>query len=185
MQQLQIRRTDGYYGEYGYGYGLGVTPDFFGHTMIGHGGSIAVSTAYMAFIPDLEIGVVMMGNSSGMSFAPIAESIFAILMGKDPEEVIPALVIRDRMKRLTGSYEVYRGLEKIRVVSKGGLLHLEEESRRTEKTSVTPLIPDDPTLASTEFHILRNGLKSPVEFVIRDDGGVDLFIGRYCFHKMD
>jgi len=185
MQQIHIRRPDGYYGENGYGYGLGITPNFFGHEMIGHGGSIVVSTAYMAFIPDLKAGVVMMGNSSGMSYSIIAESVFAILMGKDPEAVIPALQIRERMKALMGSYEVYRGLERLKVIGKGGLLYLEEKSRMTEHVSQTPLIPEDPSLASTDFYILSNGIRSPVEFEIHEDGRIDLFIGRYCFHKVD
>jgi len=185
IQQLHIHRPDRYYGEYGYGYGLAITPDFLGHKMIDHGGSIAVSTAYMAIVPDLKAGVVMMGNSSGMDYATIAESVLAILMGKDPSDAIPGLYIRERMKRLTGSYEVYRGLERLEVVSRGGLLYLEEKSRRTEKTTLTPLMPEDPTLAATEFYTLRNGLKSPVEFKIHEDGKIDLFIGRYCYHKVD
>jgi len=185
MQQLHIHRPDRYYGEYGYGYGLAITPDFLGHELIGHGGSIAVSTAYMAFVPDMKAGVVMMGNTSGMDYATIAESVLAILMGKDPAEEIPGLYIRERMKRLTGSYEVYRGLERLKVVSKGGLLYLEVKSPRTERTTLTPLIPEDPTLASMDFCVLRNGLKSPVEFVTREDGTIDLFIGRYCYHKVD
>jgi CubicO group peptidase (beta-lactamase class C family) len=185
MQQLHIYRPDGYYGTYGYGYGLSITPDFFGHRLIGHGGSIAVSTAYMAFVPDLKIGVVMMGNCSGMDYATIAESVLAILMEKDPAEAIPALIIRERMKRLMGSYEVYRGLEKLKVVSRGGLLYLEVKSRRTGETTHTPLIPEDPTLASTDFYTVRNGLKSPVEFAVREDDTIDLFIGRYCYHKVD
>ena len=185
MQQIHIRRDDGYYGEYGYGYGLAITPDFLGRKMVAHGGSIAVSTAYMAFVPDLDVGVVMMGNSSGMDYATIAEAVFAILMGKDPAEAIPALVIRDRMQRLMGSYEVYRGLERLKVVSRGGLLHLETTSPRTGATTLTPLIPQNPTLASMDFYTVRNGLKSPIEFVIREDGAIDLFIGRYCYHKVD
>jgi len=185
MQELHIHRPDRYYGEYGYGFGLSITPEFLGHKMIAHGGSIAVSTAYMAFVPDLKAGVVMMGNSSGMDYGTIAESVLAILMGKDPAEVIPALVIRERMKRLQGSYEVYRGLERLEVVSRGGLLHLETKNRRTEKTTFTPLIPEDPTLASTDFYVLRNGLKSPVEFKIHENGKIDLFIGRYCYHKVE
>jgi CubicO group peptidase (beta-lactamase class C family) len=185
MQQIHIRRPDGYYGEFGYGYGLSITPDFFGHEMIGHGGSITVSTAYMAFVPDLKAGVIMMGNSSGMSYSIIAESVFAILMGIDPGEAIPALVIRERMQRLMGSYETYRGLENLKVVNRGGLLYLEEKSRRTDNTTLTPLIPKDPMLASTDFYILSNGIKSPVEFVLWEDGAIDLFIGRYCYHKVD
>jgi CubicO group peptidase (beta-lactamase class C family) len=185
MREIHISRPDGYYGDSGYGYGLTITPDFFGHEMIGHGGSIAVSTAYMAFIPELGAGVVMMGNSSGMSYQAIAESVFAILMGKAPEETLPALIIRQRMQRLKGKYEVYRGLEKLEIASRGGLLCIEQTSRRTGKTTATPLVPVDPTLASTDFHIYRNGLKRPVDFDLRDDGGIDLFLGRYCFHKVD
>jgi CubicO group peptidase (beta-lactamase class C family) len=184
MQQLYIRTHEGHYGEVGYGYGLGITPDFLGHKKIGHGGSVTVSTAYMAFVPDLKIGVVMMGNSSGMGYATIAESVLAILMGKDPEEAIPALQIRERTKRLLGSYEVYRGLQKLDVVSRRGLLRVEQQRPMAEQPVETVLVPEDPTLISTDFYILRNGLKSPVEFVVHDDG-VDLFIGRYRYRKVD
>jgi CubicO group peptidase (beta-lactamase class C family) len=185
MQQFHIASRVGHYGEVGYGYGLGITPAFLGHTMVGHGGSVVVSTAYMAFIPDLKIGVVMMGNSSGMDYATIAESIFAILMGRDPAEVIPALQIRERAKRLLGKYEVYRGLEKLEVVSRGGLLRLEQKYPAADEPVETVIVPEDATLSSTDFYSLRNGLKSPVEFVLRDDGGVDLFIGRYRYRKVD
>jgi len=129
-------------------------------------------------MPGLSIAVVKDGKT-------IAESVFAILMGKDPAGAIPGLYIRERMKRLMGDYEVYRGLEQLKVVNRGGLLYLEEKSRGTEKTTLTPLIPEDPTLASRDFFVLRNGLKSPVEFAVREDGTIDLFIGRYCYHKVD
>jgi CubicO group peptidase (beta-lactamase class C family) len=91
IQTMHIRRPEGYYGETGYGYGLSVTPDFLGHKMIGHGGSILVSTAYMAMIPDINAGVIMMGNSAKIPYEEIAESIFAIMMDKTPEDVIPPL----------------------------------------------------------------------------------------------
>jgi CubicO group peptidase (beta-lactamase class C family) len=185
MQRLHIREPDGYYGVEGYGYGLAVTPDFLGHTMISHGGSISVSTAYMAFVPELKAGVVMMGNSSGMDYATIAESVLAILMGQDPAVVIPATRIKNRMEALAGSYEVYRGLDRLEVVIKGGMLYLDQTSPLTGASSSTPLVPEDPTLESTTFSILRNGLERPVEFTPRDQGSFDLFVGRYRYHKVD
>jgi hypothetical protein len=140
----------------------------------------------MAFIPDLKAGVVMMGNSSGMRYATIAESVLAILMGEDPSEVVPALRIKERMKQLEGTYEVYRGLEKLQVVSQGGLLYLERSDPLTSAPPTrTPLIPEVPTLASTVFYTLSNGIKSPVELRIGDNGEVDLLLGRYRFHKRD
>ncbi|MBN1593514.1 MAG: serine hydrolase [Candidatus Coatesbacteria bacterium] len=185
MQTLHIKRHDNYYGENGYGYGLDITPNFLGHKMVSHGGSVVVSTAYMAFIPDLRVGVIMMGNSSGMPYSTIAESIFALLMGHEPSEVLPSLKIKERMKSLTGTYKTYRELETVDVLIKSGMLYLKQESPLTSAVSMTPLVPEDPTLESTDFYILRYGSKTPVEFKIGDDGKSDLYWGRYCYHRVD
>ena len=184
MQTLQILMPEGYYGQTGYGYGLQVTPHFLGHKMLAHGGSVLVSTAYMAFIPEIKAGVVMMGNSSGIPYSTIAQSVFALMLNKVPIQVIPALRIKDKMMRLTGTYQTYRGLETIHVVNQRGMLYTEYRSPLTPATSLTPLIPEDPALDSTVFYTLSNGLKSPVEFKIGDTGSIDLIMGRHCFHKI-
>ncbi len=177
MQTLQIREPDGYYGTTGYGYGLGVTPDFLGEKMIDHGGSISVSTAYMALVPARSIGVVMMGNASGMSYAPIAESVLAILMGRDPDTAVPAFGVKSRMQHLIGDYANYRNVQTLSVIKEGGMLYLQREDDRT------PLIPDDPSYRNLEFYTLSDGRKSPVSFRAADDGAVSVLIGRYVYHK--
>jgi hypothetical protein len=139
----------------------------------------------MAFVPDIKAGVVMMGNSSGMDYGTIAESVFAVLLGKDPDQVVPALLIRERMQRLTGSYETYRGVERLEVVSRGGMLYLEQSSPFTDESRLTPLVPEDPTLSSTDFRIVAYGVSSPAVFSTDDNGRVHLCIGRYCYHKVD
>ena len=178
MQTLHIAEPDSYYGTTGYGFGLGITPDFLGEKLVDHGGSIAVSTAHMAVIPDEKLGVIMMGNGGGMSYAPIAESVFAILMGETPEEVIPALYIPERMERLTGSYSTYRDVQQVDVVKDGGTLWL----RYDDSDTGTPLIPDDPSLSSTNFHTLSNGRRTPIEFT-EDDGQLTVIIGRYIYRR--
>jgi CubicO group peptidase (beta-lactamase class C family) len=177
MQTLQIDQEAGYFGRVGYGYGLGVTPDFLGHKLVSHGGSVAVSTAHMAFVPDLGLGIVMMGNGPGMAYGAIAETIFALMMGRDPDEALPGNAIRKRMDRLVGNYAIYRGLETLKVWKRGGLLYMGGEEPGT------PLIPEDPTYASYRFHVLREGLKSPIEFRVREDGSVILLVDRYVYHK--
>jgi CubicO group peptidase (beta-lactamase class C family) len=179
MQSMQIEGLEGHFGKEGYGYGLGVTPGFLGHTLVSHGGSVAVSTAHMAFIPDLKLGVVMMGNGPGMAYGTIAENVLALLMGLDPDEVLPRSRIRKRMDRLVGDYATYRKVETLRVVARNGLLYMGEEG------SDTPLIPDDPAYESLRFHTSREGLRSPVEFKVREDGGLDLLVDRHVFHKKD
>ena len=184
MQKLQIRLPDGHFGRKGYGYGLFITPDFLGHKLVSHGGSIIVSTANMAIVPDIKAGVVMMGNSGGMPYSTISDSVLAILLDKEPAEVLPALQIKQRMDQLIGTYEVYRGLQRLEVFRRNGMLYLRTQSRLGGSSSV-PLIPEDPSIKSTMFYTLSSGLKSPVEFRPSTDQPVELFLGRYCYRKVE
>lgn len=181
MQTGYIERAPLHYGPYMYGYGWGITEDFHGHKMVSHGGSILVSTAHLAFIPDLKVGVAIGANSAGNFYSTICEGIFATLMGKDPMEAVPALLIKERMKRLTGTYEIYRGLSRVRVLNKGGLLYLEQKSPFTDVQA--PLIPEDAAYENTRFHILTEGVKQPIEFDVSSDDEIDLYIERYRYHK--
>lgn len=175
---------DGSFDQQGYGYGLAITPRFFGHKLVAHDGSVVVSTAALAFMPELNAGVVMMGNGAGMPYATIAQSVFALLLGKEPAAVLPALQIESRMAQLTGTYETYRGIETIRVINKGGLLYAEATDPVTTTTMLTPLIPEDPTLATTRFYTWSTGVKTPVEFWIDEQGATRLIIERYCYRKV-
>lgn len=177
MQALQIETGPGYFGRTGYGFGVNVTPDFLGHKLVSHGGSIVVSTAHMAFLPDVGIGIVMLGNGPGMAYGTIAESVLALMLGQDPDVALPGNGIRKRMDRLVGDYATYKDLEKLKVVKRGGLLYMENEGPGT------PLIPEDPTYQSLRFHTLREGLKYPVEFRSREDGSLILLVERYVYRK--
>ena len=94
----------------------------------------------MAFIPDLRLGVVMMGNGPGMAYGTIAESVFALLMGQDPDEALPANRVRKRMERLVGDYATYRKLETLKVFRRNGLLYMGEgeRSRARRSSRTTP-----------------------------------------------
>jgi len=177
MQTLHIYRPDGYYGETGYGYGLGVTPDFHGRKLVSHGGSILVSTALMSLVPEERLGVMIMGNSAKLAYEAINDSILALLMGLDPVEATPGLYVKQRMMELTGRYEIYMGIESVEVRYKGGLLYLESETPFA-KTS-TPIIPEDPLIGNTRFYTLVDGVKAPIVF-----DGKNLFVERYCYHKV-
>ena len=138
---------------------------------------IIVSTAHMAFVPDLKIGVVMAGNGPGMAYNTIAQSVMALLMGFDPDEVLAGPRIKRLMKRLTGDYGTYRDLAQIKVFVRDGLLYMGDED------SATPLVPNDLKYESNEFSTYREGQKSPVLFRVQDDGKIDLVVGRSIYHK--
>jgi CubicO group peptidase (beta-lactamase class C family) len=168
-----------YYGMSSYGYGWSIIPDFHGHKQISHGGSLLVATAHLAMIPDLKLGVAMAANASRPPFATLADGIFSALMGRRQEDH-PHLKLRETMKRLTGSYQIYMGLEKVQVVNKGGLLYLQQKDHFLD--SSTPLIPQEPMLNNLIFHTLTEGIKTPVKFV-ETPTGIDLFVERYRYHK--
>jgi len=149
--------------------------------MVSHGGSISVSTAFLAFVPNLKIGVAMAANSMGPPYAEMAEGVLAALMGIDPREGIPAIRIRERMRSLTGSYETYRGVERVEVIGRAGLLYV--KARGPAGEVLTPLIPVDDRLERLEFYTLTNGVRQPIEFVVESPSKVDLYIERYRYHK--
>jgi hypothetical protein len=148
--------------------------------LLSHGGSISVSTAYMAFIPALEIGVVMMGNGAGFDYKTLAQEILALLMGHDPEAVLPGAAIEKRMKRLVGRYAIYGGLTTVSVTHRDGMLWL-----GSGDGSDTPLVPEDRAYATGRFRLLRDGEESVVEFVDDADGGISAILDRNVLHKKD
>ena len=128
MQQLHIHRPDGYYGEYGYGYGLGITPDFLRSRDDRPRRLDRGVDRLHGLRPRSEGGCRHDGQQLGDGLRDDRR-----VGARDPHGEGPgrgdsgASYIRERMKRLMGSYEVYRGLERLKVVSRGGLLYLEAD----------------------------------------------------------
>lgn len=157
--------------------GAAVVPDFLGSKLVEHGGSISVSTARFSFVPEHGIGVIVMGNSGGMDYAVITESVLAILMGEEPAEVIPSLGVRARMAEFEGDYAVYKDLESLSIVDQDGLLYIRDGE------DLTPMIPEDESYHGLKFNLLNAGRRTPVEFRRGDNGEMDMLLGRYVFHK--
>ncbi|MFA5869294.1 MAG: hypothetical protein WC941_06290, partial [Candidatus Bathyarchaeia archaeon] len=128
---------------------------------------------------DQKLGVAMAANTSRPPFATIADGIFAALMGEDPY-AHPHLKLREKMRSLTGEYQTHMGLEKLRVISRGGLLYLEQRDHFVDAT--TPLIPSEPMLDTLRFYTITEGIRQPIEFV-KTEKGYDLFVERYRYHK--
>jgi CubicO group peptidase (beta-lactamase class C family) len=167
-------------GPYGYGWRR---REVAGETVVGHGGSIAVSTAYVGFTPDDEWGVAVLCNGAAdPNPKAVADGVFSVLLGDDPEEV-PAFARRERVSDLTGSYESYRGVRTAEVSSDGGTLRFEFTDAFGGEGSA--LIPEDDSLETTEFYQLsESGTRKSVEFEVSEDG-TDLFVDRWRLHKVN
>lgn len=164
-------------GSYGYGWSV---KHFNGKKFIGHGGSIAVASAYLGFTDDA--GVILACNTSpSSSVEAVGKALLTILDGKDWRE-LTYFARKERMKFLEGEYETYRGARKAKVERQDGLLRVEFIEELEKESHI--LIPKAKDVHDYEFYYHdAEGGTNTVEFVV-NKGDIDMFVERYRLHKM-
>jgi len=163
-----------------YGFGLGVIPDFMGHRLIQHGGSVGVATAHMAFIPDRRLGIVLLANGSGYSLLQLAHYGLALALGQEPDDL---LFRRSEMalERLEGVYETFRGTMCFVVRRRADFLAVEDPE--TPQADPTMFIPLEYGPDGGRFVALGAGNRVLVEFVEGPEG-MELVWERYKFRRV-
>ncbi len=180
MQKARIALPyEGQSGPRHYALGLFNTPSFFGRTMIDHGGSVLVATAFMGFVPAANVGVVMLANGSGYPLSQLGQHALALLLDEDPEQFRFAVLERE-LGALAGTYETYKGTMRAVVKRAGSLLMLEIKDKHNDL--VVPLLVEDLTGERKVFYALNAGVKVPVLFVV-GQSGVELIYERYLLRK--
>ncbi len=183
VAEMEVARVPvpyrGPFGEEGYGYGLWIISEFFGRRVIGHGGSVLVYTAHMAYVPEEGVGIALLANASGPRLAQLALYGLALMLGEDPE-TLPFVVQGRALEELIGVYEAFRGTMRVEVRPLGEMLAISIRDKYTEE--LIPLVPEDLSGEAKLFFTLRNGRKLPVEFLVGDDG-IRLVYERYCFRR--
>jgi CubicO group peptidase (beta-lactamase class C family) len=163
-----------------YGYGLSTYPDFFSHKMIGHGGMVLVSTAHLAFVPDREIGVIVLANGTGYALAHVAAFALAVMLGEDPWQ-LPGLQLERTLQQLEGRYETYQGTHGGTVSRAGDFLLLKFENKLLSQT--VPLIPLALDPARPRFYTLALGRRLVVDFHV-GPGGIEVIYERYRMRRV-
>jgi CubicO group peptidase (beta-lactamase class C family) len=163
-----------------YGYGLSTYPDFFGHTLAGHGGAVLVSTAHLAFVPDRDIGVVVLANGTGYALQHIAYFALASMLGEDPWQ-IPGLRVERALQQLEGRYETYQGTYGATVTRAGDFLMLKIENKLLSQT--VPLVPLNLDPARPRFFTLTLGRRLLVDFHVRPEG-IEVIYERYRMRRV-
>ena len=167
--------------EYGYGWGRSA---FCGRTLVGHGGSLGVSSSYIGFTTDGEYAIAMAANTTPSPTPPtVAKGVLAILDGNDPFEVVPYFARQQRFEELTGTYESYRGITTATVEQHAGVLELTMEHALGEESLV--LLPKNPEQPGYEFETpTMLGVRKDVTFETHDDH-VDLYYDRNRLHQRE
>jgi hypothetical protein len=165
--------------EYGYGWSRETVA---GRTVIGHGGSLGVSSSYLGFTEDGQYGVAIGANTTPEPRPPtVGHGLFAILTGQDPYTAVPYFARTRRFDQLTGEYESYRGIKTATVEEDAGTLRLTTHGALGDQSSV--LLPASPDAPGSEFEApTMSGHRKPVEFDT-DGDGVDLYHDRNRYHK--
>ena len=158
-----------------YGYGIFIDKDFLGFQKFGHGGNVAVSSAYFGFVPGLNIGVTLASNSDFWA-QPVADYALALSMDKDPEK-LPYVSFQRKAETLIGRYETFKGSNKMQILLKGSSLFMEVGN--PGQSNSMPLMIDGNKI----FLVLGpNKVNLEVSAVSKND--ITIRFERYLFHKI-
>lgn len=165
-------------GSRSYGYGWSVYENVFGHRLVAHSGSVGTYSAYLAFFPDLKIGISIMLNHKDLPLEIILKSLTHAL---GIETDLPELKYLKYLNSLTGMYEAFKGVTDMKIEKMAGtlIMHL------TRSKMSYALIPEDMSkILPTKFYAITafKG-KIPVEFIIKDNN-ISVFFERNHFHKI-
>jgi CubicO group peptidase (beta-lactamase class C family) len=180
MEKPRIKLPLQVFGGEAYGYGLAIIPNFFGYKLVGHGGSVLVATAYMGYIPERKVGIVLLANGSGYPLSHMGMYGLALISGKNPEE-LPFVKMERELDILTGRYETYKGTMEAQVMKKDSFLYIEIKDKYTEM--VIPLVPENIEGNIKTFYTVQGSGKLQVEFIV-EGKDVDLIYERYRLRKV-
>lgn len=161
-----------------YGYGLRVAP-MGQHRVVGHGGSVYVATAEMAFVPEEQLGVMVLANASGYPCSQTAQYALTTALGQDPEE-LPFVVAERRLEELEGTYETYKGTVTVSVKRSGSFLTAETQDPHSAVSTV--LVPERLGADGALFWTLSGVNRLPVEF-IRSGDRIEMIQERYKLRR--
>lgn len=98
-----------------YGYGLMITPDYYGNTLVEHGGNLKAIASLMAIIPELGISGVVLTNLAGVPATTILMAALNVIQGKDAQS--SHVIYEDyelpleQLKKYVGTYTSNEGME--------------------------------------------------------------------------
>jgi CubicO group peptidase (beta-lactamase class C family) len=167
--------------EVGYGYGL-MVEEFLDDTLVGHGGSIAVSTSWFGYLEDAGVGVAVSCTTSPEAHPMVVgPAILAILQGEDPAETVPHFELVEALEAVSGEYTSYRDIATATVERDGATLSFTQEAGTgSQELHLVPQTIEDDLLVCTAY--LSSGMRRPVRFE-RDGDDVTCFFERSRFVK--
>lgn len=163
-----------------YGYGLSIQP-FLDDTLVGHGGMMGTTTAFVGWLDDADVGVVIACNTAPAQHPTVAgHALLAIVQGEDPYETVPRLALERTADGLVGEYESYQGIQRATVERDGTTLAVEFEGRLADQSFT--LFPENSAAEDRTYTTVSGDKRVTVEFLDTEDG-VDMLFQRWRLHR--
>lgn len=163
-----------------YGYGLSVQ-SFLDDTLMGHGGMMGTTTAFIGYLDEADIGVVVACNTAPAHHPTVAgHALLAVLQGEEPEKAVPRLALEQKADSLVGEYESYRGIQNATVERDGTTLKVDVEGRLGNRSMT--LFPENADPTDFTYYTVSGDSRVPVEFLDTEDG-VNMLLQRWRLHR--
>ncbi|MFB6268559.1 MAG: serine hydrolase [Halobacterium sp.] len=174
-------RLDGAQRRYGYGW---MRRPFLGDELVGHSGSLAVSSAYLGFLEDADVGVAVLANTSpDVHPSFVGPALLAILQGEEPADAVPFYALREKAERVAGTYESYRSAMSAEVEADGATLDVTLETALGGESLTA--FPDSLDRNELQYHtVSAGGDRVPLTFEATGDG-LDCYYQRWRLHRVD
>lgn len=164
------------FGNSRYGYGWIIADNFFGHRIVYHSGDVGISSAFVAFVPDLLTGVAVASNTGGGPNSLVGLYALALAAGRRPDEL--DFVRAQRLSsRLAGEYSDYMGYTSL-TVSEWGAGFMKAEFRSDEVEYSMPFIVE-----GGEVYTMAGYNRMKVYCRELSDGRMEIVFDRHRFLK--
>jgi len=152
-----------------------------GHDVWAHGGGVMGGTAYVAVIPEVRLGVVVLANAHGYPLAQLALVALGSMLGAAPED-LPFVRRQRLLERAAGSYASWAGTIRADLVPSGWGLDLRLAFEPRARGVPLVLLEHDDERDVTHFLTLGSGRPGRAEIRYTDDGPV-LVYERYALRR--
>lgn len=177
-QVTRYENVDGATREYGYGLSI---QQFLDDTLVGHGGMMGTTTAFVGWLEDAEIGVVVACNTAPAQHPTVAgHALLAVLQDEDPYETVPQLALERKADRLVGEYESYQRIQTATVERDGTTLSVAFEGRLADQSFT--MFPESSAGDDLTYTTVSGDKRVTVEFLDTEDG-IDMLFQRWRLHR--
>jgi CubicO group peptidase (beta-lactamase class C family) len=176
----RTERFDGPDERYGYGW---MRRPFLDDDLVGHSGTLTVTSAYLGFLEDREVGVAVACNTApDIHPMYVGPALLALVEGEDPEDVVSFYALRAKCRRVAGTYKSFRSAATADVEPAAGSLDVTLSTALGEETLTA--FPETTARDDYQFYtVSAGGDRVPLTFEPTDNGGLDCYYQRWRLHE--